>query len=177
MTFMRSSNRLFPIFVFLTLVSINSQSQNLSKEFPIILQENSLDCGPVCLQMIAEWYDEKCTIEELSEWAKLDSTGTSLWGLSVASDSLDFEPIAVKIPFHFFVDAALLPAIIHWNGNHFVVVYKADWNRVWVADPAYGKRIYSKEEFLKYWLRNQKSDKEAGIVLLLTKKEPPTTKN
>ena len=170
---MRNSNRILLILAFLFLIQSNIQSQNLTKEFPVILQENPLDCGPVCLQMIAEYYDKKSSVKQISVWAELDSTGTSLFGLSNAADSLNLKTLAVKIPFIFLVDDAPLPAIVHWNGNHFVVVYKANRRKVWVADPAYGKRIYSKEEFQKYWLKGSNSEKQEGIVLFLE----PNSKN
>lgn len=168
---MKNSNRFFVFFSLYLLINFNVKSQNSEKDFPIILQENPLDCGPVCLAMIAQFHDKEFSIEQLSFWSKLDSTGTSLLGLSDAADSLNFKTLAVRIPFHYLLKDAPLPAIVHWNGNHFVVVYKANSNKIWVADPAYGKRIYTKEVFLKYWLNDSKSKNQEGIVLLLEQKE------
>lgn len=171
MKFMSDSNKFWLILPFLFLIGSNIQSQTSTKEFPIFLQENTMDCGPVCLKMIAEFYDKKCSVEQLSKWSKSDTTGTSFLGLKIAADSLNFKTLAVKVSFEFLIKSARLPAIAYWNQNHFVVVYKTNSEKIWVADPAYGKRIYTKEKFLKYWLTNPKSPKQEGIVMLFESEE------
>ena len=70
-------------------------------------------------------------------------------GISDAAESIGFRTLSAKIPFDKLRDEAPLPFIAHWRQQHFVVVYdflKGD--RVRVADPAHGKVIYTKEEFL-----------------------------
>jgi ATP-binding cassette subfamily B protein len=57
--------------------------------------------------------------------------------------------------------------IVHWKQNHFIVVYKVSKDKVWVADPAFGKAVYSREEFLKGWISTRKDGEAKGTVLLL----------
>ena len=64
------------------------------------------------------------------------------------------------------------PCIIHWNQNHFVVVYKVKKHSkgkyiVYVADPAKGLVTYTKEEFCEHWISTKTNDEEKGIALLL----------
>ncbi|MEM7382385.1 MAG: peptidase domain-containing ABC transporter, partial [Bacteroidota bacterium] len=63
---------------------------------------------------------------------------------------------------------APLPLIVHWNGIHFVVVYKIHKDKVYVSDPAHGLITYSKKEFLSNWIDAEaQDDTKEGIVLLL----------
>ena len=69
-----------------------------------------------------------------------------------------------------------LPAILHWDGNHFVVLYKAAKNKLWIADPAKGKVEYSKEEFCKHWIPSESKSK-SGIIMLLEVNDSIKTNN
>ena len=62
---------------------------------------------------------------------------------------------------------APLPCIVHWNQQHFVVVYKINDRQVWVADPGGGKLRYTKEEFCRCWVSSRKNGENTGVVLLL----------
>jgi ATP-binding cassette subfamily B protein len=69
-----------------------------------------------------------------------------------------------------------LPCIVHWNQNHFVVVYKIKKHRkgnytVYVADPGKGLVTYNKEEFCEYWISTRSNGEEKGIALLLNPTE------
>ena len=60
------------------------------------------------------------------------------------------------------------PAILHWNRNHFVVLYKINGDEILVADPASGLILFSPEEFLQCWIADKNDAGEGtGIVLLL----------
>ena len=138
--------------------------------FPIILQEKAAQCGPVCLKMICEYYGKNVELKELEKLSGMDKRGTSLLGLSNAADSLGLKNVGIQLSYEKLYRKAPLPAILHWNNNHFIVVYKIKKNKVWVADPALGKVKYSKEEFCKSWQKSSNIDSpEEGIVLLLEK--------
>ncbi|WP_373843386.1 peptidase domain-containing ABC transporter, partial [Bacteroides heparinolyticus] len=62
---------------------------------------------------------------------------------------------------------APLPCIVHWNQQHFVVVYRTDKKHVWVADPGAGKLKYTRKEFCRCWLSSQKDGEGTGVALLL----------
>ncbi len=62
------------------------------------------------------------------------------------------------------IDKVLLPCIVHWNDDHFVVVYKATKNKIYVSDPAKGLISYSHQDFKEKWYK--KSD-NIGVVMLL----------
>ena len=137
-------------------------------KFPFYRQLDSMDCGPTCLRMAAKHYGKSYTLPFLREKCYIDKAGVSLKGISEAAELIGFRTLAVKIPTignkdQPALDQAPLPAILHWNQNHFVVVYKMNKLHVWIADPADGKHKMTRAEFERSWV----SDKNKGIALLL----------
>jgi len=122
-----------------------------------------MDCGPTCLRMIAKFYGKRYSLQYLRNKAFLTREGVSMLGISEAAVSIGFRTIGVKIPFA-KLKKAPLPCIIHWNQNHFVVVFKINRNKVFVADPSSGVITYSIQEFQRYWLS---VGEDSGITLLL----------
>ncbi len=138
--------------------------------FPVILQEKAAQCGPVCLKMICEYYGKNVELKELEKLSGMDKRGTSLLGLSNAADSLGLKNVGIQLSYEKLYTKAPLPAILHWNNNHFIVVYKIKKNKVWVADPALGKVKYSKEEFCKSWQKSSNiNTPEEGVALFFEK--------
>ena len=127
-----------------------------------------MDCGPACLQMIAKHYGRHYSLPTLREKSYLTRNGVSLLGISYAAESIGFRTQGTRLTWNQLRDQTQLPCIVHWSKNHFVVVYHICFTRgkerVQVADPAYGRIRYTKEEFLKYWEVNPERQ---GIVLLL----------
>ena len=125
-----------------------------------------MDCGPTCLQMIAEYYGKYYPLQILREKSYLTHNGASLKGISNAAKSIGFETNSVWMNWEQLTNNAHLPCIIHWDNNHFIVVYyiKSE-NKILVADPAFGKITYAKDEFLKHWITDKKNS--AGIVFQL----------
>ena len=127
-----------------------------------------MDCGPTCLRMIAKHYGKSYSLPFLREKCYIDRAGVSLRGISEAAELIGFRTMAVKIPVKDKADSpslrvAPMPCIVHWNQNHFLVVYKVDDQYVWIADPGAGKFKLSYEEFAASFC----SDGNKGIALLL----------
>ena len=85
-----------------------------------------------------------------------------------AAQRIGLRTLSVKIDFAKFSQDAPLPAVLQWQGNHYVVVYKITKASVWIADPAHGLLRYSPAEFLARWIGpNATSTTREGIALLL----------
>lgn len=126
-----------------------------------------MDCGPTCLRMVAKHYGKHFTVQTLRNRSHLTREGVSLLGISQAAEGIGFRSLGVKLSFEQLAEQAPLPAIVHWNQRHFVVVYKISKDRVYVADPgAKGLMTYRKADFLRHWQRTSQPKNE-GIVLLL----------
>ena len=134
--------------------------------FPYTHQPDSMDCGPACLRMIAQYYGKTYSLDMLRNLSSINREGVSLLGISRAAEHIGFKTVGAAITFSQLRDKAPLPCMVHWNQNHFVVVYKIKRNKIFVADPANGLMTFSTEEFCKHWISTIKSGEEKGIVLL-----------
>ncbi len=135
--------------------------------FPHYRQLDAMDCGPTCLRMIAQHYGKHYTAQSLREWSQIGKEGVSLLGISQAAERIGFRTMAVKVSFEKLVSDAPLPCIVHWNQNHFIVLYKAKRNQVSIADPARGLLNLNQETFLAGWMPTSSESTSEGVVLLL----------
>lgn len=137
------------------------------KQFPFYKQADFKDCGPTCLKIIAKHYDKVIPIQKLRTLSETTRAGSHLIGISEAAERIGFRTLGVKITLEDLRDAPL-PCILHWNKNHYVVLYKIKKNTFYIADPAHGLLKYNKQDFLKSWLGlNVPEDAEEGIALLI----------
>lgn len=140
--------------------------------FPHYHQLDSADCGPTCLRMIAKHYGRSYTLETLRERSFITREGVSMLGISDAAESIGMRTMGVKISVEQLIHDALLPCILHWNQNHFVVLYKISKCRggkyvFHIADPATQKVAFRQEELEKCWLAKKEGNKDVGMALLL----------
>jgi ATP-binding cassette, subfamily B, bacterial len=140
--------------------------------FPHYHQLDSMDCGPSSLRMIAKYYGKSYTLQTLHKRCFITREGVSMLGISDAAEYIGFHTIGVRISFEQLAHEAMLPCILHWNQNHFVVCYKINTYRngnadIYIADPASRKLKYKKEEFLKCWLSTHKNSIDRGSALLM----------
>lgn len=143
-------------------------------KFPTYRQLDKMDCGPTCLRIIASHYGRSWSHHTLREKCHVSREGVSLLGISDAAEGIGFRTIGAKMTFNQLSVEAVLPCIVHWNQNHFVVVYKIEHRRgktwVHVSDPASGLLCYTKEQFLKSWISvysKDSTEEGLGIALLL----------
>ena len=92
--------------------------------FPHYRQLDQMDCGPTCLRMVAKHYGRLFTAQSLRDKAQIGKEGVSMLGISEAAEAIGFRTMGVKIPFEKLAAEAPLPCIVHWDQNHFVVVYE-----------------------------------------------------
>ncbi|MGI6792739.1 peptidase domain-containing ABC transporter [Bacteroides sp. KG68] len=136
------------------------------KPFPHYSQHDVMDCGPTCLRMVAAFYGKRYSLEGLRERSFITREGVSMLGISEAAEKIGFRSICVQVSYEMLAEAPL-PCIVHWNQQHFVVVYRMDKKHIWVADPGAGKLKYTRKEFCRCWLSSQKDGEGTGVALLL----------
>jgi ATP-binding cassette subfamily B protein len=135
--------------------------------FPFFKQLDAMDCGPSCLRMIAKYYGRTFSLQTLRDKSYLSREGVSMLGISDAAESIGFRTMGVSLSPEKLFTQAPLPLIAHWQQNHFVVIYKVNRKKVFVADPAFGLVGYSHEEFLKNWVSSVKDQEKKGHALLI----------
>ena len=124
--------------------------QQLTQRFPFVKQQSLSDCGVACLAMIGRYWGKRFSIHQLRPLANVDRDGASLLGLVTAAESIGFATRPVKATIGSLAKQPL-PAIAHWKGNHYIVVYAITRRSVMVSDPAFGRRKFSREQFQKGW--------------------------
>ena len=137
------------------------------KKFPNYKQADNKDCGPTCLKIIAKYYGKTINIQELRDISETTREGTNLLFLSDAAEKIGFKTLGVQLNLE-TLKQTTLPCILHWNKNHYVVLYGIKKDTFYISDPGFGLIKYNEEELIKFWIGNNanKSTSE-GIVLLM----------
>lgn len=142
------------------------------KSFPYYQQLDSMDCGPSCLRMIAKYYGRSYSLQNLREKCYITRQGVSMLGISDAAEELGFRSQGVRISLEQLVEDVPLPCILHWNQNHFVVLYaikkKKKETVFHISDLGNGKYPIDKKGLEKCWISTRDGGKESGTALLLT---------
>ena len=118
--------------------------------FPFLKQHDQSDCGAACLGMICKYYKMPIGLNRLRDMSNVSRYGTSVAALAEAAETLGFVTRGVRTGYEALMRTDL-PAILHWEGNHFVVLYQITKKEVKIADPGVGIRKLSRAEFEKGW--------------------------
>ena len=146
---------------------------NIRPLFPFYPQYDMMDCGPACLRMIAKYHGKHFTLQTLRKKCYITHEGVSMLGISEAAESIGFRTLGIRVDTARLVESVSLPCILHWNQNHFVVLYKVKERRhgkntFHIADPASKRVKYDREEFEKCWCSLTSEQGREGTALLLT---------
>ena len=120
---------------------------NLSgkNKLPSILQAEAAECGLACIAMIASYHGYHCDLPSLRRTFNPSARGASIQTIMDLSDSLALASRAVRVDMEELVHLSV-PAILHWNFNHFVVLKQVTRRSLVIHDPAVGVRKYSLKE-------------------------------
>lgn len=140
--------------------------------FPHYQQRDAIDCGPACLKMIARFFGKDYDIDFLRDNCYLNRDGVSLLAIGQAAEKIGFKTLSVKLGIEQLMADAPMPCILHWNQDHFIVLYKIGKPnllhrklRFYIADSSTsGNLCIDEETFLKSWASETG---ERGIALLL----------
>ena len=109
-----------------------------------------MDCGAACLAMICRHFGRAVSLARIRPLVHTSLDGSSLRGLCEAASELGLAARAVKASPKNFTQMPL-PAIIHWEGNHWSVLYDVSDTHAWIVDPASGYAKISHAELLANW--------------------------
>jgi ATP-binding cassette subfamily B protein len=124
--------------------------RKFTKRYPFFEQQSAADCGAACLVMVGRYWGKNLSINRLRDLTNISRSGASMRSLSAAAESLGFATRPVKASLDKFAQQPL-PAIAHWQGKHYIVVYEITKKQVIIADPAIGQRQLNIKEFLAGW--------------------------
>lgn len=132
-------------------------------------QHDAMDCGPTCLRIVANYFGKNINFEKLRQQAQYSKEGVSLLGIAKAAESIGFTTIAIKLTTQQLLEEASLPAILHWQQKHFVVIVPGSTvKKIIISDPAKNELVtFSINEFTQHWVSTGNNDNARGVALLL----------
>lgn len=137
------------------------------KKFPNYIQADSKDCGPTCLKIISKHYGKTINIQELRNLSETTREGSNLLFLSDAAEKIGFRTLGVKLNLE-RLEEAPMPCVLHWNKEHYVVLYDIKKGQYFISDPGFGLITYKQQDFIKFWIGNNADETtQEGIALLL----------
>ncbi|WP_144871452.1 peptidase domain-containing ABC transporter, partial [Hyella patelloides] len=130
-------------------------------KYPLVLQSSEENCGAACLATVVKYHGRTLSFHRIREAVGTGQLGTTLLGLRRGAEALGFNARQVRVNAQLIdrLNEAPLPAIIHWKGYHWVVIYGKKGKKYIVADPGVGVRRLSRSELDRGWTN--------GIMLLL----------
>ncbi len=135
--------------------------------FPVIQQHDSMQCGIASLQMICKYHGRTVSASKLDGICHATTEGVSLLGMNDAANELGLHTVCGRVTMKQLCDAPL-PCILHWNQNHFVVLYKVRKGKFfYIADPGKGLVKYDKDEFVAHWVSTRSDGDDKGVAMFL----------
>lgn len=140
------------------------------RKFPLYRQHDSMQCGVTCLRMICAYWGKEYPAEYLDRLCGASREGVSLLGISETAAELGLKSVCARLTTGQLAEVEL-PAILHWNQNHFVVLYRISRKRggktvYHVADPGKGLRQYDGPSFEAGWIETRSRGEDKGIAML-----------
>ena len=135
--------------------------------FRVGFQHDSMQCGIACLQMVCKYFGREYSLDSLSKLCFATTEGVSLLGINEAANTLGLHTTSARVTTTVLSDVPL-PCILHWNQNHFVVLYKVkNGKKFYIADPGKGLITYRLDEFKQHWISTKSNDEDKGIAMFL----------
>ena len=135
--------------------------------FWFIKQHDAMQCGVASLAMVCSYFGKRYSVEYLSQICYATHEGVSSLGIAQAAKKIGLECLCAKTTMEGILQAPL-PCILHWNQNHFVVLYKIRrGKKFYIADPGKGKIRYNREEFRRHWISTTSQGEEKGVAMFL----------
>ncbi|UCG97964.1 MAG: peptidase domain-containing ABC transporter [Burkholderiales bacterium] len=131
------------------------------KHVPLILQSEAPECGIACVAMVASYHGHRTDLAAMRMRLAPSMKGVTLQHIASIAQSMNLSPRGVQAPLE-VLNKLRLPAILHWDMNHFVVLTRADGRRITVLDPARGKRVLPLTEASRHY---------TGVAMELTPAE------
>ncbi len=120
------------------------------RRFPFLRQIDEVDCGAACVAMLCRAFGHNVSLPFIRQAVGTGQDGTSLRGIQRGGEDAGLEVRALKASKD-RLDTLPLPCILHWEGNHWLVLYAVDGHHVRVADPARGLRRLPRSEVDAHW--------------------------
>lgn len=138
-------------------MSVQQLNFTRERKLPVVLASEGAECGLACLTMVGNYHGHAIDLNGLRQRFPLSMSGTNLRGLMQMATKLSLAPRALRVGLD-ALSKISLPAVLHWDFNHFVVLKSVSNKKAVVHDPALGIRELPLKEFSNHF---------TGVVLEL----------
>lgn len=138
-------------------MSLQELNFSRSRRLPVVLASEGAECGLACLTMVGSYHGHDIDLNGLRQRFPLSMSGANLRGLMQMASKLSLAPRALRVDLD-ALSKVSLPAILHWDFNHFVVLKSVSGKKAVIHDPALGMRELPLQEFSRHF---------TGVVLEL----------
>jgi len=125
------------------------------RSLPVIVAAEVAECGLACMAMVSRYHGHNIDLNGLRQRFALSLAGVSLKSLIGIADQLGFTTRPLKAELSALAHVRL-PAILHWDLDHFVVLRSINSRKAVIHDPGSGAKTLTLDEFSKHY---------TGIVL------------
>ena len=125
-------------------------SDLLSPRVPVILQSEAPECGIACLAMVASFHGHRTDLSAMRLRLSPSLKGITLKNIAQIGETMGMTARGVQVPLE-SLGKLRLPAVLHWDMNHFVVLKSVSPRRIVIHDPAVGVRTFEPEEFAAHF--------------------------
>ncbi|MDE5642030.1 MAG: peptidase domain-containing ABC transporter [Muribaculaceae bacterium] len=134
--------------------------------FRLIRQQETMQCGAACLAMVCNAFGADVSLRRADRLCGASKQGVSMLAISRSARTLGLDNATVRTSIERLPEMPL-PCILHWNQNHYVVLYKVSGGRrrFHIADPGMGKRRCTADELREYWISSGADGQEKGIAM------------
>ena len=122
----------------------------IGRRVPLVLQSEAPECGIACVAMIASYHGHRTDLAAMRMRLAPSMKGVTLQHIASIAQTMKLSPRGVQASLE-ALHKLRLPAILHWDMNHFVVLTRADGRRITVLDPARGKRVMPLAEASRHY--------------------------
>ena len=111
----------------------------MAAKLPVILQTEMTECGLACLAMIARYHGHNIDLNVLRRKHLVSMTGASLKSIIAIADGLQLSSRPLRVDLD-HLEKLQLPAMLHWDLNHYVVLKSINGDQAVIVDPGVGLR-------------------------------------
>lgn len=130
------------------------------------IQPDAMLCGATCIRIISNYYGKDYSISYLDQLCGATKQGVSLISLAETAEKIGFKTFAGRVDIS-QLNNEVLPCILHWNQNHYIILYKISKKYYYICDPAKGKIKYNQSELTAKWESTNVNGINKGIALFL----------
>ncbi|MFT6661517.1 MAG: ATP-binding cassette subfamily B protein RaxB [Maricaulis maris] len=112
------------------------------RRLPVVLATEAAECALACMVMIGRYHGHRVDLNGLRQRFPASIAGLGLNTLISIAEALGFATRALRVDLN-SLKKVHTPAILHWNMNHFVVLERISNGKLFIHDPAVGRRVLS----------------------------------